>query len=77
MDAAIVSQLQSVGFPREQAEALASVIASAGMSKAEIAMSPTQLKNEIDAWKISLCRWIIGFGIAQIAVIVAGVKLLP
>lgn len=76
MDAAIVSQFQAVGFSQENAEALAALIASVGASKTESIASRTDIECSVDAWKLSLRRWIVGVGLAQIALTMVCSKLL-
>ena len=85
----VVKELKAAGFNEEQAEAVTRAVAKARdidlsnlATKADLSNFATKqdiadLKTEMAEQKADLIKWVIGFGFAQIATIVALIKLLP
>jgi hypothetical protein len=83
-------RMESVGFTRQQAEALAEeqgkLIDERLATKTDLAEITTQLEAKIEALRLStktdlaetkadLIKWVVGMGVAQVAMIVTMLKL--
>lgn len=86
MSASAILKLQSVGFSREQVEALADFMDTQAASKVDLLAVKGELKTDIFATeaklnkaiadaKIDTIKWVIGMGLAQVGLVFAVLKL--
>lgn len=80
----VVKELKAAGFTDEQAEAVTRVVRKTQdidfsdlATKTDLTTLRAELKADMAEQKADLIKWVIGFGFAQIAAIVALIKLLP
>lgn len=80
----VVKELKAAGFTDEQGEAVTRAVRRAqdinfsGLAtKTDLTTLRAELKTDMSEQKADLIKWVIGFGFAQIAAIVALITLLP
>jgi ActR/RegA family two-component response regulator len=80
----LVKDLKAAGFNDDQAEAVTRAVAKGRdidlsylATKADLANSVAQLRTEMTELKADLIKWVVGIAFAQIATIVAILKLFP
>jgi len=74
----VVKELKAAGFTDEQAEALTRAVRKGqdlDLSNLATKQDIAQLRTEMAELKAELIKWVVGIGFAQIAVIVAILKL--
>jgi hypothetical protein len=80
----LVKDLKAAGFNDDQAEAVTRAVAKGRdidlsylATKADLANSVAQHRTEMTELKADLIKWVVGIAFAQIATIVAILKLFP
>jgi hypothetical protein len=79
-----VKELTAAGFTDAQAEALTHALRQVQQidlsdlaTKGDIALLRSEMDTKLAELKAEIIRWVFGIGLAQIAAIVALIKLLP
>ncbi|CAA7613750.1 hypothetical protein [Magnetospirillum sp. SS-4] len=75
MSASAILKLQSVGFSKEQVEALADFMDTQAASKADILTTEAKLYSAIADAKIDIIKWVVGMGLAQVGLVFAALKI--
>ena len=74
---ALVNELETSGFTRQQSETVVSVLKkSQGELATKADITPLASKNDLLELKVDIVKWVGGLMLAQVAIIAALVKLL-
>ena len=80
----VVKELKAAGFTDEQAEAVTRAVKKSQdidfsdlATKGDLAALRAELKTDSAELKAELIKWVVGIGFAQIATIIAILKLFP
>jgi hypothetical protein len=80
----IVKDLKSAGFTDEQAEAVTRAVKKAQdidlsnlATKTDLAELRTEFRTELAEVRAELIKWVVGVGFAQVAMILAVLRLFP
>ena len=74
---ALVNELETSGFTRQQSETVVSVLKkSQGELATKADIAPLASKNDLLELKVDIVKWVGGLMLAQVAIIAALVKLL-
>ena len=77
MAAGAILKLSQAGFTEAQVAALAEYFDTQMATKADLAAAEARLTTEIEKAQSSTIKWVVGVGFAQIAMILAVLKLFP